>query len=573
MGRKMQGILASKTILTDLSQTGALRIDYDDSSGIKTILSDDYYDTLDIRLDLEESYDLKDSGNLNLSNNRAFNQPTLIIEQPIEERDFIIIDPPGLIVGNNIDDVLGSTQSWAVGNNRGAISGGNSIDRLVGDFGGATMENQTQNYNVVFILDVSGSMQELSITGESRLDLMVRSVNELLESFSTFSGGAIQVHISAFSTNSSVNGSFNVTDADGYSDAIALMNTLSHGGYTNYEAGLQSAINWLQSDKPIQNATTTTYFLSDGFPNFALDNNGNAVNTNRTSLSAMNHILGADGSNEVALIQSLSDEVIGVGISIGSSISNIEVIDSDGNALNVPADQLSAVMQETNPITKLASVGDDTINGNDSGDIIFGDALNTDILAQIHGLNTQSGDGWAVFAQLEAGQSAIQSLWNRGNTMTYISNNALELAQEVVTAQGLKRIGGNDTLNGGNGNDLIFGQEGNDRITGGNGFDTLYGGSGADIFIYKALSDGGDIIKDFSVHEGDKLDFSALIENYDPAQDDINDFIHLSQNNGNTIVSINVSGNPSQTGISILTLEGVTNITVDDLMANESIIT
>ncbi len=73
MGRKMQGILANKTILTDLSQTGALRIDYDDSSGIKTILSDDYYDTLDIRLDLEKSYDLKDTGSLNLSNNRAFN--------------------------------------------------------------------------------------------------------------------------------------------------------------------------------------------------------------------------------------------------------------------------------------------------------------------------------------------------------------------------------------------------------------------------------------------------------------------------------------------------------------------
>lgn len=108
-------------------------------------------------------------------------------------------------------------------------------------------------------------------------------------------------------------------------------------------------------------------------------------------MSAMDHITGADGTDEISQIQSLSDEVVGVGIDIGSSIVNLDLIDTDGLALNVPADQLAAALQATNPLTHLASVGDDVINGNDGDDgddLIFGDAVNTDSLAIAHGIST-----------------------------------------------------------------------------------------------------------------------------------------------------------------------------------------
>lgn len=501
--------------------------------------------------------------------------PKSVFLESTSDARFIIIDPPGLNVGQNIDDVQGSSVGHVVGNGVGEITGGNSADKLVGDYGGATLENQVQNYNVIFVMDVSGSMSATSVTGESRLELMVRSINELLTSFADFDGGEIKVHITTFSTDTNNSGTFTITDPDGFNDALALMNNLTHDGFTNYEAGLQGAVDWLESGKAIENATTTTYFLSDGFPNFAIDDaTGDFVHAPTTdSLSAIDHILGLDGSDEVSHLQSLSDEVIGVGISIGESISNIELIDSDGNALNVPADQLVTVLQGTNPLTKLASVGDDILNGNEGNDILFGDALNTDILAIAHGLATDSGEGWKIFELLEAGQSAIAPGWNRVNTTSYILNNAEELAQEIVTADGDVRIGGNDVLNGGSGNDILFGQEGDDILNGGSGNDILYGGSGADIFLYESLQDRTDIIKDFDVLEGDSIDFSALLTGYDSTQGAIDDFFIFFEQNGNTHIFFDVSGSDPATGASeVVILEGITGLDLNTLISDGSVI-
>ncbi len=538
-----------------------------DSNYVYANITDSNYE-----YDYDSYYELDNPDQLISPSVLSAQENSIIVDEPLDA--ITVIDPPGLIVGQNIDDVAGASEYYAVGHNRGEINGFNINEVLVGDYGGSTLEGQTQNYNVVFVLDTSGSMRAGSVTGESRLELMVRSVNELLTTFSSFEGGEIKVHISAFSTDSGSSGTFTVTNEGEFNDAIDLMNSLTHGGYTNYEAGLKSAVDWLENGDAIENATTTSYFLSDGFPNFAVDDaTGNSQSASGTPLSAMDHILGLDGTNEVEQLQSLSDEVIGVGISIGDSISNIELIDSDGNALNVPADQLSAVMQETNPMTKLASVGDDVINGNAGNDIIFGDALNTDALAITHGLMTEQGDGWEVFVQLEAGQSTIDSGWNRADSTAYIRNNADELAVEVVTDEGVARIGGNDIIHGGDGDDLIFGQEGDDIISGGLGDDTLYGGSGADTFLFETLDDRFDTIKDFDASEGDALDLSDLLTAYDSTQHSIDDFVLLFEQNGDTKVLVDTSGSdPSTRAIEVVLLENVTGVDLTDFINNGSLI-
>lgn len=58
---------------------------------------------------------------------------------------------------------------------------------------------------------------------------------------------------------------------------------------------------------------------------------------------------------------------------------------------------------------------------------------------------------------------------------------------------------------GGNGNDTITGGTGNDTLVGGLGADTLTGGLGADKFVFNSLSEGIDVIKDFSWQQGDKI--------------------------------------------------------------------
>ena len=75
--------------------------------------------------------------------------------------------------------------------------------------------------------------------------------------------------------------------------------------------------------------------------------------------------------------------------------------------------------------------------------------------------------------------------------------------------------GGNDSVRGGEGDDTLYGQAGNDRLDGGDGNDQLYGASGADTFVFSA---GHDIVRDFSIGEGDRLEVNATM--FDSAEFD-----------------------------------------------------
>ncbi len=380
------------------------------------------------------------------------------------------------------------------------------------------------------------------------------------------------VHITPFSTNVGTSGTFNLSTPDGISQALSYLDAFTGKGYTNYEAPMQEAINWLQGSEPLGgDAITTTYFVSDGQPNRYINNAGNPASGNANTV--INEITGGDGSNEVQILQNLSDDVVGVGIDISSVISKLNVIDTDGNSINVddPSD-LSAALKTVNPIYKLSSVGDDVIEGGDGNDIIFGDSVNTDDLADDHGISTPDGDGWDTVDRLENGESKNDPSWSRDDTTDYIRNNHDELAEESKDGDGDGRQGGDDTLIGGGGDDIIYGQEGNDIIDGGEGGDTLYGGSGADEFVMQALGRGVDVIGDFDVSEGDVLDFSSLLTGYDPTQKAIDDFVFAREEAGGTIISIDTGGSgDSSNAVDLVALQGVQSLDVQDLVENGNI--
>ena len=54
-----------------------------------------------------------------------------------------------------------------------------------------------------------------------------------------------------------------------------------------------------------------------------------------------------------------------------------------------------------------------------------------------------------------------------------------------------------DLLNGSEKNNLLIGLDGNDYLNGGYGADVISGGAGADIFAFEAVSEFGDLIRDF----------------------------------------------------------------------------
>ncbi|PCJ98157.1 MAG: hypothetical protein COA45_08370 [Zetaproteobacteria bacterium] len=475
-----------------------------------------------------------------------------------------------LIVGRNVNDNANSDVSHLVNGDEGVIEGAAGNDILVGDAGGSYLEPQTQDYNFVFILDVSGSMGSAS-DADSRISLLKASVEKLLNEFGVYNGGDIKIHITPFATGVGTAGTFTVTDAQGLVDALAYLDTLSGSGYTNYEAPLEEANTWLQSGDPIGgDAITTTYFISDGNPNRYLNADGN--NTSGGASTVMAEITGADGSDEVGLLHSLNDNVIAVGVNASASVmTRLNVIDMDsdgdgvGEAINIadPSD-LTIVFADTSPLNKLSVAGCDTIEGGEGRDIIFGDVLFTDDLATLHGLTTDNGSGWEVFERLENGESATNIGWSRDDTVAYIRANAEALSEESIDSTGGARPGGHDVINGGAGDDLIFAQEGNDIISGGLGNDVIYGGAGADIFLFEAINEGVDTVKDFDFSEGDVVDFSALLSGYDSLSDDIADFVIATEVGGNTILSVDQSGNTGVGGsVELVILEGVTGLDLD----------
>ena len=486
---------------------------------------------------------------------------------------------PGFIVGSNVDDVIGETTTYIVGCDEGAIISGGGEDILVGDAGGAFMEQQNQDYNFVFILDTSGSMGY-----DSKLPLMIDAVKSVMTQFDGYNNGHIVVHIVDYGTNvkQSVTVDFNQSDA--LVDSFVHLDALTANGLTNYEAPLQSALDWLNnSGETISGALTTTYFISDGAPNRYVDDNGIPVappgNNSEEDAIILAEITGSsvttshgtfgDNTNEVGDLLSFG-EVISVGISIPNN-NNLNAIDSDGQAVYIAnASELQAVLNGSNPLNTLSSVGGDDIHGGAGADIIFGDTLFTDILANAEGLGTSSGAGWEVFDRLENGEGNNSS-WDRDDTLSYIRNNIIELSQESKNGNGDSRLGGDDLLNGGDGNDIIIAQEGDDIIIGGAGSDILYGGTGDDVFLFEDINEGVDLVKDFEA--GDLLDISGLLNSYDAVQDSINDFVFATESGGNTTISVdaNGSGNAGH-ATNLVVLEGVTGLAIDQITNNGEVI-
>lgn len=144
-----------------------------------------------------------------------------------------------------------------------------------------------------------------------------------------------------------------------------------------------------------------------------------------------------------------------------------------------------------------ANPGDDSVLGGAGNDTISGWLGNDTINGEAGADNLFGGDGNDV---ISGGLDADVLSGGAGNDS--LSGDAG--ADTITGGAGL------DTILGGDGVDTIFGGGDADAITGGLGADILSGGTGADVFKYLSTDDSGDLISDFSIASGDKLDFVAL---------------------------------------------------------------
>lgn len=207
------------------------------------------------------------------------------------------------------------------------------------------------------------------------------------------------------------------------------------------------------------------------------------------------------------------------------------------------------------------SVGNDTVNGGAGHDVIFGDVINTDALPWgVSGnpdrpADLQDGSGVSAltrFLELKNGTAPTdQQLYD------YIRAN-----HEQLNVIGDTR-GGNDTLSGGAGNDILYGQGGNDILIGGESDDILYGGAGADTFVWKSADIGNDVIKDFSISEGDRIDLHDLLV----GESDGNILSYLRVDTSTSTLEISTTGQFSQGGEADVSIALQNNGTAVDLSA------
>ena len=492
-----------------------------------------------------------------------------------------------LIVGSADDDISGSSSAYTVpAAGDGSITGNAGGDILVGDPGGATLVPGTVA-NIVLVLDNSGSMSGAQLNG------LKAAVANALNGLKNSQAKDVQVHIVKFGTNAESLGTFMITSngvdnlgATGLEGALLAVNGMTAGmGWTNYEAALVKANQWIESSAPLENADLNkVIFVSDGEPNRALNNSGGVVSV--SAADAMRHVLGdipGDNKNEVELIetpgpgsaQAFTIEAVGISVNQDALTLLTQLEGAGGAATNVTsAEELNDVIGElTGASTVSIAAGDDIVMGNAGDDLIFGDVLFTDELATAAGLSVTAGSGWLVFEQLEAGMSTVPGFdtWDRAQTLDYIRNNHASLSQESG------REGGNDMLYGGAGNDIIHGQEGDDFIVGGTGNDTMSGGTGQDTFAYAAddVLDGavtGDTILDFELGpDGDTLDLSALLSGTSSAPLDYVNITGTLGLDGKATVDVRIdqdgAGGDYDTHVATITVTGVgVDDSIDDVI-------
>ncbi|WP_167505829.1 retention module-containing protein [Desulfosediminicola flagellatus] len=323
------------------------------------------------------------------------------------------------------------------------------------------------NMNLVLILDNSGSMysNEINWQGSTtpRIDAMQASVVALLTGLAAdgVAGSTYKVHLVEYNTDSSSLGTFTITGGDTSSaqaaiDAVNGMvqpDPLSGDQFTNYEAGYQQALDWINNGDPLTDADVTgalvneVLFISDGDPNRwndpdydepggpVVQGSGGGFNTD-----ALNQVTGSDGSNEVEDLGDWADNVRAIGIQVTDNQDDrLDTLDLTGDALNITSgDQLLAILPQLLELPLpiiTASVEEDDLtvdgdnvldpdsstgineDGSTNADEDFGSSVSTDA-TNISNLFTAGADEDLSF-KLSDNIGGIPTLYSNGEALTY----------------------------------------------------------------------------------------------------------------------------------------------------------
>lgn len=467
--------------------------------------------------------------------------------------------------------------------NDGQILGENGADVLVGDIGGRESTFiPPENLNIAMVIDTSGSMNDdAGITGAvSRAALMQDALINLVTDLSAFTaeeGSIINLYLQPFARfasfgdadNRAVEVNFNGANItfDGVNgdlqDIVDYINDLDFDNFTNYEDGFREGRDWLEdqvNDPATDGFRNLFFFLSDGNPNTTGTQGNVNIDTSAAGQAAAlaaalvvaNDLI--NGTGEFSGEDAVAVSAIGIGNGVTEAVldqlDNTPPLGSNEASADIVtnAEEFSTALQGGfQQSGGLLDVGADEINGFEGDDVIFGDVVNSDQLAQDLGLDPNDfpeGSGWEVFQEL---------IDNQGLSLTDVKAFLSNPANFAALNEGDRGEG--DTIDGGAGDDVIFGQGGGDTLIGGLGDDLVDGGEDLDIdtFVFNLEAsgtngDGADTLSNFDTAR-DILRFENVIDvGGDPGADisDVDAAIANFAVNGND-VTVNFNNGASIT--------------------------
>lgn len=209
------------------------------------------------------------------------------------------------------------------------------------------------------------------------------------------------------------------------------------------------------------------------------------------------------------------------------------------------------ITAESGQNTVYGGIGADTLYGGSDADTIHGDA-DEDSIQGFDGDDTIYGGSGADYVR-----------GNEGNDVLYGgSENDILLGD-----------GGNDTISGDEGNDVINAGAGDDILNGGAGSDHLIGGLGADTYVFEVSTafDGWDHIHGFNPAEGDTIDISDVLSNYNPLDHVLTDFVQMYESGTYTYLHVDVDGSGNY--VRVAAIANVTGLgDVDSLAADGTLV-
>jgi Ca2+-binding RTX toxin-like protein len=165
-----------------------------------------------------------------------------------------------------------------------------------------------------------------------------------------------------------------------------------------------------------------------------------------------------------------------------------------------------------------------TLQGREGDNLLIGRAEGIDIVLARGDIDFELTDsqlrGWGTDSLVNIDQATL--IGDNGS-------NVFDASAFTVGTVEIRAGGGDDILLGGAGRDRLAGGFGDDLVDGGLGRDHLLGGPGADTFRFESIEEValGDIVGDFDLDEGDKIDLSLIDADLTVAGDQA--FVSFSQ--------------------------------------------